>query len=138
VQAFQGEAAGDVSDGQNYLNSFVVFTTAGHRYAVGVSVYTAGAFDRSPAELCAGDPHRCTLLGKRGRGEVLAVEEPLGDSAQGMRIVSVYHFRADGSVTYASGYNYDPTATTTQPPAADLPVTVDQLATLAADPAIGL
>ncbi len=138
VQAFQGEAAGDVSDGQKYLNSFVVFTSAGKRYAVGVNVFAPGAFEQGPADLCADDPAPCALLGKRGRGEVLAVEEPLGDASQGMRIVSVYQFRPDGSVTYASGYNYDPTSTVRPAPAADLPVTVGQLATLAADPAIGL
>jgi hypothetical protein len=137
VQAFQGEAAGEVSDGQNYLNSFVVFTMAARRYAVGVSVFTPGAFIQRPADLCA-DPGRCSLLDGRGRGELLAVEEPLGDASPGMRIVSVYQFRPDGSVTYASGYNYDPTGTGKPAPAADLPVTVNQLATLAADPAIGL
>jgi hypothetical protein len=133
IQDFQGEAAGDVHDGQGYLDSFLTYRLGGHRLAVGVNVYAPGAFTDSPATLCARDPSRCALLGKRGHGEVLAVGESAGS---GREIVSVYHFRQDGSVTYVSGYNYDPTGT--QRPNGGKPLTVEQLASIATDPALGL
>lgn len=133
VGAFQGEAAGDLRDGQDYLNSFAAFTLDGGRYGVGINVFAPGAFTDGPADLCAPDPSRCTMLSDR----LLAFDEPLGEGNTGLKIVSVYDFRPDGSVTSAAAYNYDPT-TSKRVVSAELPLTVDQLTKLATDPAIGL
>jgi hypothetical protein len=134
VGAFQGEAAGEVRDGQDYLNAFAVFTVDGGRYAVGINVFAPGAFTDGPADLCAPAPSRCTMLSDR----LLAFDEPLGEGNTRLKILSVYDFRPDGSVTAAAAYNYDPTTNSKRVVSAELPLTVDQLTKLATDPALGL
>ncbi|HEY0449252.1 hypothetical protein [Actinophytocola sp.] len=135
VEAFQGEAAGDVKDGQNYLNTFAAYTLGGKRYAIGINVFTPGAFTRSPADMCP-RPDTCQRFDDGKGGMVFAVDESVDDLT---KIVSVYHYRADGSVTSAAGYNYDPTGQEALPSTqVPMPVTVAQLKTFALDPAIGL
>lgn len=135
VGPFGGEAAGDVSDGQTYLNTFAAFTLDGARTAIGVDVFAPGAFQDGPATLCAQASGHCELLlVASGRGQVLAVEVDAGGPTA--EILTVYHFREDGSVVSATGYNYDPTAGT---PATERPMpTAESLAAVAVDPALRL
>jgi hypothetical protein len=137
VKPFAGEAAGDVDDGQGYLTSFVHYTLDGNRFALGVNVYAPGAHAEGPGEVCAPDPDGCGTLDTEHRGEVLAVDVRTGDGDPPITILAAYHFRRDGSVVSVVGYDYDPAAAlpSDTPP---MPVTAEQLARLAVDPALGL
>lgn len=134
VQPFGGEALGDVDDGQNYLNTFAGYTLDGVRFAIGVNVFAPGAHPQGPAELCEPDPDSCAFLG----GQRLVVDQSAGQADPTLRLLSVYDFRPDGSVVSVVGYNYDPTGAPLPDDAPPMPVTAEQLAELAVDPAIGL
>ncbi|MCT2585991.1 hypothetical protein [Actinophytocola gossypii] len=137
VAPFAGEAAGDVDDGQGYLTSFAHYTLDGNRFALGVNVYAPGAHSEGPDEVCVPDPDGCETLDTERGGQVLAVDVRTGRGDPPITILAVYHFRRDGSVVSVVGYDYDPAATLpmSTPP---MPVTAEQLARLAVDPALGL
>jgi hypothetical protein len=126
VQKFQGEAAGPLADGQNYLSGFVEYTL-GHKSAIEVHLQTADAGREGLDENCATCTHQ-----QQPDGTTVMVRNE--DIQNGSRLVSVIHFRADGSVVRTTGYNYDPTSRTEAQPFDQIPVTVEQLTALATDP----
>jgi hypothetical protein len=132
VQPFGGESTGSVSDGQTYLNAFTKFSVAGAPYAVDLQAIAPGAAV-SPEEQC-GDHGACEAR-ELADGTWLLITEEGQDQAT---IVSVIHYRANGAVVRATGYNYDPTSQTAVQYAPAVPVTVDQLAALATDTALFL
>ena len=135
VGQFGGEADGAVADGQSYLNSFATFTLDRTRFGIAVNVFAPGAHPDGPEELCAPDPGRCRQLDSP---DLLAVDVDAGQANPAIRILSVYHFRKDGSVVSVAGYNYDPTAGALPADPEPMPVTTGQLAALAVNPALGL
>lgn len=133
VDAFGGEAAGAVSDGQRYLDTFVHYSVKGKRTAVDVAVYAPGA-GPSPDSECGSNP--CSAAEGPGGTRLLTTRIAVG--AGKATIVSVLHFRVDGSVVRVSGYDYDPTASTPFTPLGAMPVDEKQLTQLATDPELSL
>jgi len=134
VGQFGGEAVGSVSDGQDYLSSFATFTLGGLRYGIGINTYAPDAYEEGLAEVCAAVPTQCQVLGPRDGGTLVVKTE----TDQQAQFVTVLHFRDDGSVVSAVGYNYDPTSRTVPTYSPTVPVTVDQLTALAVDKELGL
>ncbi|HEX6356794.1 hypothetical protein [Actinophytocola sp.] len=128
---FGGEAAGHFYDGQNYVNAPVGFTIDGSRYSIFVTTWVSGVADPSPATVCA---VACKQLGEKDGGQLVSTT----DNLEAQTIRTVYHFRKNGSVVQISVYNYDMAG---EPPPVympTIPVTLDQLTTLATDPELGL
>ncbi|GAB1513651.1 hypothetical protein [Actinophytocola sp. KF-1] len=132
VQPFGGEAAGSVSDGQTYLNAFTRFTLHGVPYAVDVQAIAPGAAP-SPEEQC-GERRACEVEELPDGSWLLITDDSQGES----RIASAIHYRDDGAVVRATGYNYDPTGQTAARYAPAVPLTIEQLTALATDPELGL
>lgn len=126
---FGGEAAGEFFDGQHYVNAPVTFTVDGARYSIFVAAYTSGETAPSESSVCAA---QCQTLDTRDDGMVVANTEDLGQQ----KITKVHHFRKNGSVVQVSAYNYDMTGVPAYQPT--IPVTLEQLSTLATDPELGL
>lgn len=131
VGEFGGEAEGSVADGQDYLNAFASFTLTGTRYAISVNTY---APDGNQDDPCADMPTQCKNLGLRDGGRIVLRTEDL----EAAKILTLFHLRDNGSVVSIAGYNYDPASST--PPAYQpaVPLSVDQLVTLAVDKDLGL
>lgn len=119
---FGGEAEGQVADDQRYLDSFVKYT--GDHVPAAIFVQVQAAAD--PAQNCPDCP---TLLQTDG-SKVQIKEE---DQQDGTKILTATHLRKDGTVTWVSTYNYDPTASGRSKSTNSM-LTVDQLVRLAADP----
>lgn len=130
---FGGEAAGQFYEGQTSVNAPVSFTVDGARYSILVTVWTPGAPSMSPDTVCDGSGY-CERVGDGKLGPMVIKTEDLGDPT----ILTLYHFRTNGGVVQIAAYNYDMAAA--QPPAymPTVPVTIDQLTTLATDPDLGL
>jgi hypothetical protein len=131
VEDFQGEAAGAVADGQTYLDSFTGYTLKGARSAVAIAVFSPG--DGPPPSQACGEGS-CSVQHLPAGDSLMITKFKAGDQ---LEIVTVTHYRTDGVVVAASGYNYDPTAQAASHLAA-MPVTVEQLTKLATDPALGI
>ncbi|HEV2783411.1 MAG TPA: hypothetical protein VGX25_28845 [Actinophytocola sp.] len=134
---FGGEAAGAVADGQTYLEAFTGFTLNNARSAVDIWISAPGAEGVSPVENCPADVPPGCKVDKRADGSFLVIKEESG-GAREASILSVTHYRANGTAVRATGYNYDPTAHSAPTYLEDIPVTVDQLVALATDPALSL
>jgi hypothetical protein len=132
VEEFQGEAAGAVADGQTYLNSFTGYTLNGARSAVAIAVFTPGD-GPSPPQACS--EGSCSVQHLAAGDSLVITKISVGNHSE---IVTVTHYRTDGAVVAASGYNYDPTAQAAIKPLPEMPVTVEQLTKLATDPALGI
>ncbi|HEU5474052.1 MAG TPA: hypothetical protein VFV67_25690 [Actinophytocola sp.] len=129
VQEFGGEASGAVEDGQGYLNSFVAFSLDGSRSAVYVATFAPGAGPEPFSECGDG----CKVATMPDGSHVLTGKLFAGE---GQWLLNVWHFRANGAVVQATGYNYDPTGAGPTLPV--VPVTPEQLAALATDPKLGI
>jgi hypothetical protein len=128
-QPFGGEQTGSVSDGQNYLNAFTTFTVNGE--PTGVDIYLSAAGSDGPKP-CLADA-RCEAKPQQD-GSLVVIEK----HDDGPRVVlSVSHFRVNGSVVRATGYSYDPTNSEAKFLGA-VPVTVEQLTALATDSKLSL
>jgi hypothetical protein len=149
-QAFQGEAAGDVNDGQNYLDAATFFTLNGAESTMVVEVFAPGA--GIPRSNCGPELVQCDVLpqsdgswvvfdkqdlGKASRPTGITLPPGAADAMRGQFIATARHFRNDGSVVAVSGYNYD-MAGRGDPKLSDVPLTSAQLVALATDPALGL
>lgn len=132
VGEFGGEATGDFSDGQNYVNAPVTFTFDGARYSLFVTAWAPGVTDPSPETVCGQD---CQDLGYRDGGPAVVKTESYDN---GGTIMTAYHFRTNGGVVQIAAYNYDMSGTTAPVYMPSIPVTVDQLVALATDPELGL
>jgi len=131
VGEFGGEAAGQFYDGQTYVNAPVSFTIDDARYSIFVTVWVPGVADPSPATVCA---VACQALDDEDGGQVVATSDDLGEQ----RIQTVYHFRKDGGVVQIAGYNYDMAGDVPAMYMPAMPMTADQLKTLATDSELGL
>lgn len=128
VRPWGGEAEGQIEANQNYLDSFVTFTIDNTPTAIDINVQAPG-HDTD-------DPHRCQQpcdVTTWADGTVLTVATT--KQAQ-LQVVTVSEFRTDGSVVFASGYNYDPTSPSGPHTSQHVLVDVDQLTRLATDPAL--
>lgn len=135
--AFQGEAAGDVDDGQGYLNAFTTFLMSGAKYAVDVYVAAPGTEAMPPSQECPPEiADKCQLTKQQDGSWVLIKPEAADPANNGMQILSVIHYRNTGAVVRVTGYNYDPTGQERPTYAPSIPVTVEQLTALATDPAL--
>lgn len=135
--AFGGEATGQVADGQGYLDGFVTYTLGGKRAAVAIYASGPGASETPmPAEECAHGTEPVCHVDHRSDGSwvVTKTEKLEGDGL----IMSVTHYRANGSVVRATGYNYDPTANIGPGDLPEIPINAEQLTTFATDQALGL
>lgn len=126
---FGGEAAGEFFDGQRYLNAPVTFTVDGARYSIFVAAYAPGETAPTQTSVC---DSQCQTLDVRGDGQVVANTE----NEDQRKITTVYHFRKNGGVVQVAAYNYDMTGDPVYQPT--IPVTLEQLTTLATDPELGL
>jgi hypothetical protein len=138
VQEWGGEAAGAVSDGQGYLDTFTDFTLHGTRTAVYVQVDAPGQRTGTPESDCAREPNAGCTISWQGPSALVELTGTTG----GQRLLTVRQYRADGSVVSVTAYNYDPTANhdptagrATAGPT-DVPLTAAQLTVLAEDPAL--
>jgi hypothetical protein len=129
---FGGEAAGQFFDGQNYVNAPVTFTIDHARYSIFVAVWVPGAPEMSPERVCDTAAY-CKQFGEKDGGKLVSKTENTGDQT----IVTVYHLRPNGGVIQVAAYNYDMTAAAPKS-MPDIKVTIQQLATVATDPALGL
>jgi hypothetical protein len=127
---FGGEQSGQVSEGQAYLNAFTVFMKNGEQSAVDIYLSAPGGNGPKPCD----EGGECDAKGL-GDGSWIVIQkhDDPGDRA----VVSVLHFRADGSVVRATGYNYDPTGADVKV-LKTTPVTAEQLTALATDPKLSL
>ncbi len=132
---FGGEAAGAVADGQTYLGAFTGFTLNNARSAVDIWVSAPGAEGVTPSSECPPDrPPGCKVT-QRPDGSLLVINDQSSDRAM---ILSATHYRANGTAVRATGYNYDPTASSKVTYLQEITVTIDQLIALATDPALAL
>jgi hypothetical protein len=129
---FGGEATGSVADGQTYLETFVHYTVDKVRSAVDISVYAPGA-GASPAEACA--EGKCSVREEKDGTRIVITEIAVENKAM---ILSVSHYRADGTVVRATGYNYDPTVGDGSAEPSAMRIGVEQLMALATDPELSL
>lgn len=134
VQPWGGEASGDISPGQAYLDTFVPFTLHGERTAVFIQIEEPGYHRSTPAADCAQEPGtHCTTTWQAGGALVEQATVPT-KADQALRPLTVRQYRPDGSVVSVTTYNYDPTAVTGSTPKASVPLTAGQLTVLATDP----
>jgi hypothetical protein len=130
VGLFGGEAEGAVEDGQNYLGSFLKFTLAAPT-AIEVQVRNDQDKDRT----CSGAG--CLQIPQQDGSLVVVRQVDTGEGSPAeMMIKSAVHFRNDGTSVRVTTYNYDPTGQSGMIYQQDVPLTVDQLTTLAVDPAL--
>jgi hypothetical protein len=132
VQDFGGEASGAVADGQSYLETFVGYTLNGASSAVDIAAYAPGE-GPTPTQAC--DEGSCTVQQLTAGDTLVTTKINAGDR---LEIVAVTHYRTDGAVVRASGYNYDPSGKAPPKVLPEIPVTVAQLTKLATDPALGI
>jgi hypothetical protein len=116
------------------VNAAISFTVAGARYSIVVNVWVAGVAEMSQSSVCGTDGVDCRQLGELLGGRLFTRTEDDGERV----ITTVYHFRYDGTVVSIAAYNYDMTGRTTPVYMPTIPVTTDQLGTLAADPKLVL
>jgi hypothetical protein len=129
VQPWGGEAEGSISAGQNYLDTFVTFAVHGTPTAVEVNVQAPGQNKTGPH----GDCQASCSATPQPDGSVLTVA--IHDEAT-LRLITVTQYRPDGSVVFATAYNYDPTARTTPTYGPAVLMNVQQLTSFATDPAL--
>lgn len=134
---FGGEVSSAASPGQSYLNAFVRFTVGGLPTAVHVQVNGPDADGTTPGRLCARLADTTCSQRPQGDGTVLVLaESPALDRLR--RQVTAYHARRDGQIVMVTGYNYNPTGTGPGTVLPTVPLTAEQLTTLATDPALHL
>jgi hypothetical protein len=134
VQAWGGEAGGQITDNQDYLDTFVTFTLHGVPTAVAIQVQAPGQDTVPPSQLCAqsSTPSTCVTFPQADGGLVFVY-----DAAQnGLRLRTASAYRPDGTVVSVTGYNYDPTASGAPHVQPSVPVTDAQLTKFATDPVL--
>jgi hypothetical protein len=130
---FGGEASGEFYTGQAAVNAAIPFSVDGARYSLVVTVWVPGAANELLDTMCAGSGAYCKQLGEQDGGPIVATNEELPDQGT---ISTVYHFRKNAGVVQIAAYNYDMTGVPKYMPT--IPVTLQQLTTLATDPELGL
>jgi hypothetical protein len=137
VQPWGGEATGSVSDGQNYLDTFFRVQLPKHQAAtLFAQVEAPGMDNTTPARMCSDDQATTCVRTVKAGGELVVETD---DLAPGVQTLTVRDYHADGSVTFATAYTYDPVNKAGPGgPNGPLPVTADQLTVLVTDPALVL
>jgi len=130
---FGGEASGEFYAGQSAVNAAIAFSVDGARYSLVVTVWVPGAANELFDTVCADNGTDCKQLGKEDGGPLVATTDVLSDQGT---ISTVYHFRQNAGVVQIAAYNYDMTGVPKYMPT--IPVTLQQLTTLATDPELGL
>lgn len=131
-----GEAAGSISEGQDYLSNFALYTDARGSTGQALQVNAPGLFTAAPREVCQGTVS-CTADVLPDDSLVLHTLTVVGDPAAPRKLRSATHFRPDGGVVTATAYNYDPAngGALLRP---DTALDGAQLAVLATDPQLHL
>lgn len=127
---FGGEAAGDFYEGQTSINAPVTFTIDGDRYSLVITSWATGAAG-PPAKVCVANCHR---LDDRAGGAVFQQTDDLGKGV----IETVFHYRDNGAMVSVAAYNYDMTSGTPPTYHPSLPLSREQLLTIATDPGLEL
>jgi hypothetical protein len=135
---FGGEAEGAVADGQTYLEGFTTFTIDGIRSAVDIYTSAPGTEGPPPAEQCQDSTTQCSARVQTDGSWIVITTQSIDQNLSGGVITSVLHYRPNGTVVRAAGYNYDPTGGGSLDRLPAVPVTVAQLTALATDPALGI
>lgn len=136
---FGGEAEGAVADGQAYLEAFTSFTLNGVRSAVDIYTSAPGTEGPPPTQQCSdGGVTQCDVVKQPDGSAVLVTTQNIDQNLSGGVITSVLHYRNNGTVVRAAGYNYDPSGSGSLDRQPAVPVTVAQLTALATDPALGI
>jgi hypothetical protein len=133
VQPWGGEAGGDIATGQDYMDTFVKFTIHGVPTSMAIQVAAPGQYSLSPTRSClqSTSPDKCVFTPTADGGLLLYFDIVQGGGD--VRLRSVTDFRPDGTVVFATGYNYDPTSSA-QHGQLSVPLTDTQLTTFATDP----
>nr|WP_042183699.1 hypothetical protein [Kibdelosporangium sp. MJ126-NF4]CEL15752.1 hypothetical protein [Kibdelosporangium sp. MJ126-NF4]CTQ93678.1 hypothetical protein [Kibdelosporangium sp. MJ126-NF4] len=129
VEDFGGEATGQFSPGQNYLDGFVKFKLGTVSTAVAVQVRT----DQTDEQQCGNCPE---LPQQDGSKVKIQLENGGTGNDSAMTILTASHFRTDGTITKVTTYNYDPTTQVKPVYQQNVALTQDQLVRLATDPAV--
>lgn len=129
-----GEAAGDISDGQDYLTTWSMYEDEIGSTGQSFQVNAPGLITRPPEKICE-EPDTLSCKGKElADGSVLVTD--VSKAGNGMRLRTAWHYRTDGSVVSVTAYNYDPAGG--GPVRDEIALTSAQLAKLATDPALHL
>jgi hypothetical protein len=129
AELFAGEAQGDYHQGQLYLDGAVHYKTTLGKAAVDIQV-SAGA-SVAPADMCKAK-NSCKYKPQKD-GSLVIVRSWSQDR---MRVVTVEHYRLDGAVVSASGYNTDSFGEVPTPYLSKIPISEKQLTSLATDKAL--
>jgi hypothetical protein len=122
---------GDYWDDMGYLAHWVFFEDAIGQTGIALQYDEPGHFGMTPEEICADEQLSCEIEEQPdGTTLVTTVDEV----AEKHHILTIRHFRADGSVTWGSGYTYDPHFDGDEGPIRDdFSVTDEQLTELVTD-----
>ncbi len=127
---------GDYWDDMGYLSHWVFFEDSIGQTGIALQYDEPGHFDMTPEEICAEEPLGCEFEEQPDGSTLVTSVSELNEE---QRILTVRHFRTDGSVTWGSGYNYDPNWDGDEGPIRDdFSVTAEQLAELVTDPELTL
>jgi len=129
----EGGGAAGIVDGQTYLNGPVEFERDGVQGGTIISVYMPGEIDKGPGGACEEEPKTCTVTPLPDGSAVEVKSSTHGGDAQ---LLVARHFRPNGTVVAAIGYNYDPVGQHVYAP--EVAMTGQELTTLATDPALSL
>lgn len=129
--------AGGFRDGQGYFLHWVAFVDAIGPTGLVLRYDEPGHFGETPESFCAGPGTATCTIGGLPDGSALVTTTDAWTERR--RVLGVYHFRTDGGVTYANGFNHDPFLDGEEGPLrADFAVTEQQLTRLVTDPALTL
>jgi hypothetical protein len=136
VQPWGGEAEGDISAGQGYLDTFVTFTVHGRAAALAVQVEEPGYHRTSPSKDCVQQPETHCWTTWQAGGALVEQATAISQSEPKLNTLTVRQYRADGSVVSVTTYNYNPTSPTKSTSTVAAPLTATQLTALATDPVL--
>jgi hypothetical protein len=136
VQPWGGEAEGDISAGQGYLDTFVTFTVHGRATALYLQVEEPGYHRTSPSKDCAQEPDTHCWTTWQAGGALVEQATAVTQPDQKQNTMTMRQYRSDGTVVSVTTYNYNPTTVAKAAPAATTPLTVAQLTVLATDPVL--
>jgi hypothetical protein len=134
------EHPGEIVDGQDYLTTFSVYSDEIGRTGQFFQIEAPGHFTSSPRDQCAQEGTvscSATILDDGSLVLDWLVEWTANDRV--LHIQSVMHYRTDGTVVWVEAFDYDPIFDGNEGPDRDeVALTIDQLTTLATDPALHL
>ncbi len=136
---WSGEWEGVIEDGQDYLTTWAIYQDKIGRTATAYQVEAPGHFTPSPRQWCADNAASCSATKLADGSLVLNAVSRIETGKEPRHIESALHYRLDGSVVWASAYDYDPIFDEHQGPnRKEIALTTAQLTELVTDPALHL